>query len=175
MKRFSSVFSVVLLGLAAFLTGCATGGTDEAPAVRRTLPDVISARFVPPEFATRKIDGERAAVLDAALAAANGLGYSVNRFDGASGRISASRRQISNFDGARQSTLELTVSSFAPGISQVALVLREAVESSGWNENSGPLAANELVRDRVPYDVFFERLEVALREAAGAAESRSAP
>lgn len=172
--RFASVFAVGLLCVAAFLAGCATGGNGDAPATHRSLPDAISARFTPPEFATRQIDGERAAVLDAALAAANGLGYSVSRFDGASGRISASRRQVSNFDGARQNTLEITVSAYAPGISQVALALREAVESSGWNENSGALAASSLVRDRVPYDVFFERLEAALNAAEGAAAT-SAP
>jgi hypothetical protein len=173
--RFTNLFSVGLLGIAAFFAGCATGGSDEAPAVRRALPDAIGARFAPPEFATRQIDGERAAVLDAALAAANGLGYSVSRFDGAGGRISASRRQVSSFDGARQNTLEITVRTFAPGVSQVSTELREAVESSGWNESSGALAASALVRDRVPYDVFFERLEAALREAGAAAASSAAP
>lgn len=173
--RHASLFSVALLGIASFLAGCATGETDGEPATHRSLPDMVGARFASPEFATRKIDGERSAVLDAALAAANGLGYSVGRFDGAGGRISASRRQVSTFDGARQNTLEITVSSYAPGVSQVALVLREAVESNGWNENSGALAASALVRDRVPYDVFFERLEAALREAAGAAATSSAP
>lgn len=166
---------VGLLAMVSFLTGCATGAGDARPATHRSLPDVIGARFAPPEFATRKIDGERAAVLDAALATANGLGYSVSRFDGAGGRISASRRQVSSFDGAHQNTLEITVSSFAPGVSQVAIVLREAVESSGWTENSGALAASALVRDRVPYDVFFERLEAALREAASPSPISSAP
>lgn len=173
--RASSVFAVGLSGLVALLAGCASGGSGEGAAVRRSLPDVIGARFAPPEFATRKVDGERAAVLDASLAAANGLGYSVNRFDGADGRISASRRQVSDFDGARQSTLEVTVSSFAPGVSQVGVVLREAVEAADWNANSGALAASALVRDRVAYDVFFERLTAALAEASAAPSSPAKP
>ncbi len=172
--RFPFFIAVGLLGVAAFFAGCATNGSDEAPATYRSLPDAIGARFTPPEFATRKIDGERAAVLDAAVTTANALGYSVSRFDGSFGRVSAARRQVANFDGARQSTLEITVSSFAPGISQVSLVLREAVESVVWGEGSGALAANALVRDRVPYDVFFERLEAASNSAEGAA-AKSAP
>ena len=171
----SSLFTICLLGLAALLAGCATGGSEDTTAVRRSLPDVIGARFAPPDFGARQINGERAAVLDASLAAANALGYSVSRFDGATGRISASRRQVSSFDGARQNTLEITVNTFAPGISQAAIVLREAVEPSGWSEDSGALAASALVRDRVPYDVFFERLETALLVAGAAASSPSAP
>jgi hypothetical protein len=173
--RISSLFAVSLLCVATFFAGCATGGSEGESATHRSLPDLVGARFAPPEFATRKVDGERTAVLDAVLAAANALGYSVNRFDGSTGRVSAARRQVSNFDGARQNTLEVTVSTFAPGVSQVALVLREAVESAAWNENSGSLAASALVRDRVPYDVFFERLDAVLREAAAASGSPSTP
>lgn len=168
MGRFS-IIPVALLGLSVVFAGCATNGSKDSAAVRRPLPDAIAARFSPPEFATRKIDGERGAVLDASVAAADALGYAVNRFDGSAGRVSASRRQVSGFDGARQSTLEVNVSSFAPGVSQVAIVLREAVESAGWSESSGALAASALVRDRVAYDVFFERLEAALRETVVAA------
>jgi hypothetical protein len=173
--RIPSFFALGLLGFAAFLAGCATKDSDGAAAAHRSLPDLVGARFTPPEFATRKVEGERAAVLDATVSAANALGYSVNRFDGASGRVSAARRQVSNFDGARQNTLEITVSAFAPGVSQVSLVLREAVESAGWAESSGALAASALVRDRLPYDVFFERLDAALRESSAPTAPSSAP
>lgn len=169
--RFSSLFVISFASVSIFLAGCSTSGFEGAPTVRRTLPDMLGGRFVPPEFATRQIDGERAAVLDASVASANALGYAVGRFEGASGRISASRRQVSAFEGTRQSTLEITVSSFAPGISQVALVLREEVEAAGRSEGAGAFEGASLVRDRMPYDVFFEHLGTALRKEADSAAS----
>jgi hypothetical protein len=145
------------------LAGCAGGGDGTSPA-RVSLPTALGARWTPPEFATRQIDGERVAVLDACVATANALGYSVSRYDGASGRVSGARRQSSAFDGARQDTLEITVTTFAPGAVTVAVVLREVIESSSSDaDGRGALPpTSAIVRDRAPYDVFFERLERAL-------------
>lgn len=169
-SRYLSHARLTLLGVpAALLTlalsGCASADTASAPANRSgVLPEIITSRWTPPAFATRPVTGETAAVLDACVNTANALGYSVSRFDGARGRISATRRQAALFDTAREDTLEITVSVLAPGTSQVALVLRETTETAG-SERAAPTAAASLVRDRGRYDTFFARLEVALRPA----------
>lgn len=159
MRPRRSVFlSGVTLSLLALLAGgCASEGTTSGQ--RQSLPGALAARWTPPEFATRSVDGERSAVLDACVATANAMGFSVSRLDGASGKLSASRRQKAPFDGAREETLEVTVSSFAPTAVQVSVVLREAEESADGMVSGG------LVRERAPYDAFFERLGAALRPA----------
>ena len=154
VRGASLLASLSLLILAA---GCATpgGGGETADAGGRvSLPTAFSSRWTPPEFATRPVDGGRAAVIEACVEAANALGYTVSRMDGASGKISAARRQVSAFDGARQDILEIAVTTLAPESSLVALSLREAVESGS---GSG-IATTSLVRDRAPYDAFFARL-----------------
>lgn len=158
--------AAALLGSAVFLTGCASDGSGGSAAARPSLPDALSARWTPPVFATRPVDGERAAVLDACVAAANSLGYSVARFDGARGLVRATRREGSAFDGAVETTLEINVTTLGPGVSQVAAVLRQAEEGSDRDGRSIPVSGSVLVRDRVPYDVFFERVAVALRPAS---------
>ncbi|MCX6936986.1 MAG: hypothetical protein NTU80_03690 [Verrucomicrobia bacterium] len=155
--------SCTLLALA--LNGCATADSSTASENRSSVfPELISSRWTPPAFATRPVTGETATVLDACVKTANALGYSVSRFDGARGRISATRRQTALFDSAREDTLEITVTVLAPGTSQVALVLRETTETSG-SDRAAPTAAASLVRDRGRYDTFFARLEAALRPA----------
>lgn len=133
------------------LGGCAGDGAG-AGGARIALPGALGARWTPPENATRTVDGERVVVLDACVATASALGFGVTRFDGASGVIIAARRQSTDFDGARQDTLEIKVSSFAPGLAQVTLVLRETVEGGAGGVSVG------MVRDPARYDVFFERL-----------------
>ena len=155
-----SIVSVLALSVLAGLSGCATeGGTAEGG---QAWSGALTSRWTPPAFATRPVDGERAAVLDACVATANSLGYAVARMDGAAGRVSAARRAAAAFDGAKEETLEATVTSFAPGAVQVALILREA------EERSGGAVAGGLVRDRAPYDAFFARLEETLRPEAAA-------
>lgn len=105
-------------------------------------------------------------MLDACVSVANSLGYSVARFDGARGLVRATRRSGSAFDGAVETTLEINVTTLGPGISQVAVVLRQAEEGSDRDGRAIPVSASVLVRDRVPYDVFFERLAAALRPAS---------
>lgn len=157
---------VALLVVVACLAGCSSGGSGGPAAARPSLPDALSARWTPPAFATRPVDGERAVVLDACVGVANSLGYSVARFDGARGIIRATRREGSAFDGAIQTTFEINVTTLGPGVSQVAAVLRQAEEGSDRDGRSIPVSASVLVRDRVPYDVFFERLAAALRPAS---------
>lgn len=101
------------------------------------------------------------AVVNASVGAANALGYSVNRVDGAAGRVYATRAPAASFEGARQATLEINLTSLAPGSTQVALTLREAVESAG-DGRSAPMVTTAMVRDRASYDAFFERLGAAL-------------
>lgn len=152
---------VSLLGLAALLvSGCASEpGPAGSPG--GGLPAALGARWTPPAFAIRPVDGEAAAVLAAARSAAEALGYTVQRVDVATGRISAARRQMAAFDGARQDTLDVTVTPSAPGVCQVATAVREVVESEGGAVSAG------LVRERSAYDAFFARLAEVLR-AAGA-------
>jgi hypothetical protein len=155
--------AALLLGLAA----CAgPRGSQEAagPAARpATLPGVFGARWAAPDFATRVVDAERAAVLDAAVAAANTLGFAVNRIDGAHGRVAGARRQASAFDGATQDTLEVTVTTIAPGSTRVSVQLRETLESGSADaERGAALVTTSLVRDRARYDSFFVRLAEAL-------------
>lgn len=90
--------------------------------------------------------------------AAQGGGYSVQRFDEAAGFISAARRQTNGFDGSRQDTLEVRVTSTAPGVAQVSLVLREVVETGSRDDRNPGLVTSGIVRDRAAYDFFFERL-----------------
>ncbi len=172
--RFPNVIFPALPCLLALLgglvAGCASDGAGNKAAgggeSRSALPTILTSRWTPPEFATRRVDGERAAVLEASVEAANSLGFAVSRFDGATGRILAARRQTNGFDGARQDTLEIKVMTFAPGVAQVALVLREAVESETSDTRGGGggagVVASALVRDRAPYDAFFGKLSEAL-------------
>ena len=151
-----------LLALAAGCANDPAAGSSSPGHV--SLPAALSSRWSPPEFATRPVDGERAAVIEACVEAANSLGFSVSRVDGASGKVSAARRQSSGFDGARQDTLEIGVTTPGPGAAVVALVLREAVEPApSDSERSGAIVTTSLVRDRAPYDAFFARLAAILR------------
>lgn len=159
-----------LAGALALLlvAGCATesGSTATAPA---PLPGILGARWSAPDFATRVVDGPRSGVFDACVAAANSLGYAVNRVDGALGKISGARRQSSEFDGARQDTIEIGVTTLDPGSTKVAVTLRQAFESGSGDERSAAMVTTSLVRDRAPYDAFFARLAASLAPAAAAA------
>jgi hypothetical protein len=149
-----------------FAAACSTDGAGAASSdASPRLPAAIGARWTPPEFATRSVDGERAAVLEGCVTAANALGFSVNRVDGATGKISATRRQAGVFDGAREDMLAVTVTTLAPDVATVAVVLREAVESESFGDGAGGMVTTSLVRDRAPYDAFFARLAEALRPA----------
>lgn len=163
--RLSHSVAVVLSALAPVtFVGCAGDGASGQG--RISLPTALGARWSPPEFATRPVDGERVAVLDACVAVANELGYSVSRYDGAAGRVSAARRQGGAFDGARERTLDVTVSSLAPGAVTVALVLRDVEESADADGRGAMPATSVILRDRPPYDLFFERLAAALTPVA---------
>ena len=171
-RAISFVPPAAILTVAATLlfAGCASSGSRDSSASNRSvLPSAFSSRWAPPAFATRPVDAERAAAIDAAVAAANSLGYSVNRIDGAMGKISAARRQTTAFDGARQDTLEISVTTLGPGSAQVSAVLREAIEPGSADERSGGIVTTALVRDRAPYDAFFARLTESLRPALASA------
>ena len=158
------------LGLLVF-AGCASERSAPSSSVSAParLPGVFGSRWAAPDFATRIVDAERTATLDGCVASANALGYAVNRLDGAMGRISAARRQTSDFDGARQDTLEITVTTLDPHSTKVALTLREAHESGSGEERSAGMVTTSLVRDRAPYDAFFSRLAESLAPAPSAA------
>jgi hypothetical protein len=149
----------------ALFSGCASEGGSGGSS---RLPTALSARWTPPAFAQRVIETDRTRqeVLDACLAAANSLGYAVVNFDGATGKIAAARRQTAAFDGARQDSLDIKVTALDGGAAQVALVLRETVESGSGDERSGGIVSAGIVRERAPYDAFFARLAEALRSPA---------
>lgn len=170
MRHASLVPALFLAGLALLVAGgCATRGErapgeraarstpEAAPAARASLPDALASRWAPPAFATRQVAASRAATFDAALAAVNELGYAVSRLDGAGGKLHATRRQSSGFDGAREYRLELSVVELSPESVDLRVVLREIVEDSAGRVSSG------LVRDRAPYDAIFDRVPGAAR------------
>jgi hypothetical protein len=164
MKRLRLLALLVSAPVSVLLTGCASDGAGSGG---MALPAALSARWTPPAFASRPVDGERDAVLAAAADAARSLGYSVSRYDRGAGRISAARRIGSAFDGVRQDVLELTATETAPGVVAVSLDLREVVEAGGSADERGALPpTSAIVRDRAPYDVFFGRLAAALAPAA---------
>lgn len=148
------------LAVGSALTGCAS---DDASGARPGFPSALGARWSPPAFAMREVEGGREAIFDACIATANSLGFAVVRLDEASGKISAARRQTASFDGARQDTLEITVTALDGFSAQVALAYRETVESGADDERSGGFVSSGFVRDRAAYDVFFDRLAAALR------------
>lgn len=163
-----SLLGVTATLLALALSGCASSDSSSTPDNRASgLSSAITSRWTPPAFATRPVTGEPTSVLDACVNTAKALGYSVSRIDGARGRVSATRRQSALFDSAREDTLEITITVLAPGTSQVALILRETIETSGA-DRSAPTATASLVRDRPRYDIFFARLEEGLLAAASA-------
>jgi len=146
---------LALVGLGS-LSGCASEGGPK-------LPAVIAERWSPPAFATRSIDADDPRVVIAACKqAALAGGYAVQRYDAESGFLTAARRQSTAFDGSRQDTLEVRVSSSAPGRVRVATVLREVVESGSRGERDAGAVTSGLVRDRSSYDTFFERLAALL-------------
>jgi hypothetical protein len=160
--RIPFLLRLTVGALALMIAGCTSGEGGAGSARALQLPAALSVRWTPPANATRLIDGESSTVFEAAARSAESLGFSLIRRDVARGRLSAARRQSTGFDGARQDTLELTTISRAPGVVEVAVVFREAVESGG-------MVTSALVRDRAHYDVFFARL------AAGLAAVSTAP
>lgn len=141
----------------ALVSGCSSEGGGAK------FPAAIAARWSPPPFATRTIDAaDSRTVALACKQAALAAGFAVQRFNESAGTLSAARRQTSSFEGARQDTLEARVTASGPGLVQVAVVLREVVETGSGDERSPGLVTSGLVRDRVPYDGFFERLTALL-------------
>lgn len=156
-KSQSFIAAALLLAGFALTSGCSSEGGGAK------LPAAIAARWSPPPFATRTLDAaDSRAVALACKQAALAAGFAVQRFNEGAGTLSAARRQTNSFEGARQDTLEVRVTAPAPGAVQVAVVLREVVESGSGDERSPGLVTSGLVRDRVPYDAFFDRLTALL-------------
>lgn len=139
------------------VSGCSSGGGGAK------FPAAIAARWSPPPFATRTLDAaDSRTVALVCKRAALAAGFAVQRFDESAGTLSAARRHTSSFEGARQDTLDVRVTAPAPGLVQVAVVLREVVETGSGDERSPGLVTSGLVRDRAPYDAFFDRLTALL-------------
>ncbi len=164
-SRFAAGAAALVVLLAA---GCASPSDASAPGAKPFgLPAVLTSRWTAPDFATRVVDADRAAVFDACVASANAQGYAVNRVDGARGRVYGSRRPATSFEGGRQETLEIGVTQIAPGVTQVSVTLRETIEAAAADER-GAMVTTALVRDRAPYDAFFARLAAGLPAPAAA-------
>ncbi|TAG32388.1 MAG: hypothetical protein EAZ36_02490 [Verrucomicrobia bacterium] len=171
--RGLSQTAIFLLALAA--AGCATGSAPSAPprsatgdttrTARLALPEALTARWTLPELATRVVDGEAARVFAACTAAAESLGYTVTRENAREGKLSAARRPVATFDGARQETLEVSLGALAPGVITVEVALRESVEVGSGTGLGGAQGGASLIRDRASYDAFFSRLATELLAA----------
>jgi hypothetical protein len=159
MRLISS--SAIAAGLLALGSALGSGCSSEGGGAK--LPAAIASRWSPPPFATRTLDAaDLRTVMLACKQAALAGGYAVQRFNESTCTLSAARRQTNSFEGARQDTLEVRVTAPAPGLVQVAVVLREVVESGSGDERSPGLVTSGLVRDRVSYDAFFDRLTALL-------------
>ena len=155
ISRSGRLTWLVLAATLAF-SGCASDGGAK-------LPSALAARWSPPPFATRTVDaGDLRTVLRAGRKAVIGGGYVVQRYNEEAGFLSAARRQTTAFDGSRQDTLELRTTAVSPGAIRVALVLREVVESGAGDGRDAGVVTSGIVRDRVAYDAFFERLAAFL-------------
>lgn len=162
MRRADHILAGVAALAVLLAAGCASQNRASSPSAKPAgLPAVLASRWTAPDFAARVVDAERAAVFGACVDAANALGYAVNRVDGARGRVYAARRPATAFEGARQETLEIGVTQIAPGLTQVAVTLRETIEAGASGER-GAMVTTALVRDRAPYDAFFARLASGL-------------
>jgi hypothetical protein len=148
--------------VALLAAGCASRSGEPATSAKPSgLSAVLSSRWTAPDFATRVVDAERAAVFDSCVSSANALGYAVSHVDGARGRVYGARRPAAGFEGGRQETLEIGVTQIAPGVTQVSVTLRETIEAGAADER-GAMVTTALVRDRAPYDAFFARLAAGL-------------
>ncbi len=145
-------FLVLLLtfGSIAF-TGCESAD----------LPPRLRERFEAPQPKIREYQAEQKEVFEAARRAMKRIDFTVSRAAGAQGVIRAHSglRSGEAFGIARQNALEVKIDSFTPGVTQVAVVVREQEESEGFRG-----ATDIAVREHGLYGSYFAALEAELGE-----------
>ena len=121
-----------------------------------SLPTRVRERFEAPQPKTRVYQAEQRAVFDAAERAMKRIGFTVSRAGAAQGIIRAHSplRSGNGFGVARQYSLEVRVQSFDPGVTQVAVVLREQEESESF---AG--ATDIPLKEHALYGSYFGGLE----------------
>lgn len=140
------VFALVLvLGSLAF-SGCESAD----------FPARVRERFEAPQPKVRIYQAEQRAVFDAATRTMKRIGFTISRAGAAQGIIRAHSplRSGDGFGVARQHSLEVRVQSFDPGVTQIAVVLREQEESESF---AG--ATDIPLREHALYGSFFGGLE----------------
>ncbi len=153
MTYIPRVFLGVVLAFGSFaFTGCES--TD--------LPPRLRERFEAPQPKIREYQAEQKDVFEAARRAMKRIDFTVSRAAGAQGIIRAHSglRTTEAFGIARQNSLEVKIDSFTPGVTQVAVVVREQEESEGFRG-----ATDIAVREHGLYGGFFAALEAELGQA----------
>ncbi|MBL9201565.1 MAG: hypothetical protein JNL39_13735 [Opitutaceae bacterium] len=142
--------SAVLLTVAAAVavTGC------------ESVSSRVSGRFatVPPKL--RTFDAGNTDIFHAAQYVLRQMDYTLTRTAIAQGIVNAKSRVIpaDSLGGARQFTIDLTLSGPAAGPTEVAMLLRQGVEG---DFRAGP--QQETLRDHGLYAAFFAALDKALK------------
>jgi hypothetical protein len=146
-----SCLIVLLAACALALVGCESGNA---------MPARMRDRFQAPQAKVKVFAAERPVVFDAAREAMRQLDFQISRSGMAQGIINAHSRlqPAGSFGKARQYTMEVSLHSYEPGKTEVAVVLREQEESSSF---AG--ATDMPIREHGLYTSFFAALEGVLK------------
>lgn len=146
MRAFLTL--VLALGSIAF-SGCESAD----------LPARMRERFEAPQPKIREYEAEPAEVFEAARRALRRIDFTVSRAGAAQGilRAHSALRTTQAFGVARQNSIEVKIDSFQPGVTQVAVVVREQEESEGFKG-----ATDIAVREHGLYNSFFGALDAEL-------------
>lgn len=141
----------VLSSVVAF-TGCESAD----------LPARMRERFEAPRPKIREYRADQPAVFEAARRAVKRIDFIASRARAAQGIIQAhsALRSTEAFGIARQNSIEVKIDSFEPGVTQVAVVVREQEESEGFQG-----ATDIAVREHGLYESYFDALEAELGQA----------
>ncbi|HWL16229.1 MAG TPA: hypothetical protein VNR00_11530 [Opitutus sp.] len=123
------------------------------------VPTRVRERFEAPQPQLRIYQAEQRAVFDAALRASKRIGFTVSRSGAAQGVIKAhsALRPGDAFGKARQNSIDVKIETLDPGLTQVAVVLREQEESESF------AGATDLpLRQHALYAGFFGGLDAEL-------------
>lgn len=119
-------------------------------------------RFEAPQPKIREYQAEQPEVFEAARRAMKRIDFTVSRAGAAQGIIRAHSglRTTEAFGIARQNSLEVKIDSFTPGVTQVAVVVRQQEESEAFRG-----ATDLAVREHGLYESYFAALEAELGKA----------
>lgn len=140
--------------LALIVLGLGMAGCESAD-----LPPRLRERFEAPQPKIREYQAEQKEVFEAARRAMKRIDFTISRAGAAQGivRAHSGLRSGEAFGIARQNSLEVKIDSFTPGVTQVAVVVREQEESEGFRG-----ATDIAVREHGLYISYFAALEAEL-------------